>query len=157
MRRIARSAGAVIRKAANIHGSKNNPAFTVEMFLQRYPQFTDVVAEATIQDFIDLANSMVSYDLYGESWYRAMSLAVAHLITLNLMTYDENPSVNSIVSKAKQSLGILTSKSVDGVSASYDTSYMETLNSWGTWNLTIYGQMFIMLAKFMGKAGMYVW
>ena len=156
MRRIAKSAGQVIRKAANIHGSNHNPEYTVADFLKRFPQFKNAaITEEQIQDFIDLANTMISYDLYQEAWYSAMSFAVAHFITLNLMVYDENP--DTLLSKAKQSLGILTSKSVDGVSASYDTSYLDSLKSWGTWNLTLYGQQFAMLARFMGKAGMYVW
>lgn len=88
-----------------------------------------------------------------------MSLAIAHYLTMDLMTRDDSadPSIRSIVAKAKGAIGMLTSKSVGDVSASYSTEYLQSLTSWGTWNLTIYGQQFATLAKLVGKAGMYVW
>lgn len=159
-RRWAQNAGLVIAKAANVHGSTNNPAFSVSDFRAAYPQFTaTVVSDNQVQEYITLCNSMISYDLYGDAWKRAMSLAIAHFITMDLMTQDTSttPTVASIVAAAKGAIGMLTSKSVGDVSASYSTDYLETLNSWGTWNLTIYGQQFASLAKLMGKAGMYVW
>ena len=157
--KIASMAPLAIAKAANIHGSSNNPEYCLNYFLDMYPQFAEVVNPEIIMEYICLCNSMLSYDLYGCAWKRAMSLAIAHFLTLDLMTQDtsSNPTVASIVAKAKGAIGVLTSKSVGDVSASYSTDYLQSLNSWGTWNLTIYGQQFASLAKLMGKAGMYVW
>lgn len=159
-RRWSAQAGSIIHRAANIHGSLHNPEYTVGDFRGTYAQFTpDIVSDDQVTEYITLCNSMISYELYGDAWKRAMSLAIAHFITMDLMTQDTSatPTISGIVATAKGAIGMLTSKSVGDVSASYDTSYLETLNSWGTWNLTIYGQQFASLAKLMGKAGMYVW
>lgn len=156
--KIASLAPIIVAKAANVHGSEHNPEYDINYFLGVYPQF-EVVNSETIADYICLCNSMISKDLYGCAWKRAMSLAIAHFLTLDLMTQDTtgNPTVASIVAKAKGAIGVLTSKSVGDVSASYSTEYLQSLNSWGTWNLTIYGQQFASLAKLVSKAGMYVW
>lgn len=148
----------VISRASNIHGSLHNPDYTVADFRARYPQFAKV-SDELIQDYISLCNSMLSYEMYGDSWKMAMALAIAHYLTMDLMTREDSadPSVQSIVAKAKGAIGMLTSKSVGDVSASYSTEYLQSLTSWGTWNLTIYGQQFATLAKLVGKAGMYVW
>lgn len=157
-RKIASLAPIVVAKASNVHGSLHNPDYTTDDFLGTYPQFS-VANPKSIEDYICLCNGMLSKELYGCAWKRAMSLAIAHFLTLDLMTQDTsaNPTVASIVAKAKGAIGVLTSKSVGDVSASYSTDYLQSLNSWGTWNLTIYGQQFASLAKLMGKAGMYVW
>lgn len=157
--KIASMAPLAIAKAANVHGDIHNPEYDINYFLGLYPQFAEIVNPEIIMEYICLCNSMISYDLYGCAWKRAMSLAIAHFLTLDLMTQDTsgNPTVTSVVAKAKGAIGLLTSKSVGDVSASYSTDYLQSLNSWGTWNLTIYGQQFASLAKLMGKAGMYVW
>lgn len=158
-KKIANMAPIIVAKAANVHGSDHNPCYTVEYFLSVFPQFSEVVSLEVIGDYICLCSSMLSKDLYGCAWKRAMTLAIAHFLTMDLMTQDTspNPTVSSVVAKAKGAIGMLTSKSVGDVSASYSTEYLQSLSSWGTWNLTIYGQQFASLAKLMGKAGMYVW
>lgn len=158
-RKIASLAPLAVAKASNVHGSFHNPEYTVDQFFGTFPQFSELVNPESIIEYICLCNSMISYDLYGCAWKRAMSLAIAHFVTLDLMTQDNsgNPTAASVVAKAKGAIGVLTSKSVGDVSASYSTEYLQSLNSWGTWNLTIYGQQFASLAKLMGKAGMYVW
>lgn len=158
--RIANLAGNLISEASNIKGSLHNPSYEVSDFRARFPQFSNsVVADEIVSSYITLCNSMLSYDLYGEQWKYAMGLAIAHFITMDLMTQDTsvNPTVSSIVAKAKGAIGLLTSKSAGDVSASYSTEYLSSLSSWGTWNLTIFGQQFASLAKLMAKAGMYVW
>jgi hypothetical protein len=51
--------------------------------------------------------------------------------------------------------GILTSKSVDSVSASY--SVLTSLEDWGQWNLTLYGQQLATMAKVVGSGPMVIW
>lgn len=159
-REIASVAPIIIAKAANVHGSFHNPAYTVSDFRTAFPQFTQqIVSDDSVAEYITLCNSIISYEMYGDQWKRCMSLAIAHFVTMDLMTRDASatPTVAGIVSAAKGAIGMLTSKSVGDVSASYSTEYLSSLTSWGTWNLTIFGQQFAALAKLMGKAGMYVW
>lgn len=159
-RAMAKMAPMIIAKAANISGSNHNPEYTVANFRSTYPQFTsEIISDESVAEYITLCNSMISYDMYGDQWKRSMSLAIAHFITMDLMTRGASatPTIQGIVSSAKGAIGMLTSKSVGDVSASYSTEYLSSLTSWGTWNLTIFGQQFATIAKLMGKANMYVW
>jgi hypothetical protein len=51
--------------------------------------------------------------------------------------------------------GILTSKSVGDVSASYQA--LVALEDWGAWNLTKYGQQLATMAKVVGSGPLLVW
>jgi hypothetical protein len=51
--------------------------------------------------------------------------------------------------------GILTSKSVGDVSGSYQA--LTSLESWGQWNLTLYGQQLATMAKVIGMGPMVIW
>ena len=70
---------------------------------------------------------------------------------------DADSPAASVV-KAGQTQGLLASKSVDSVSASYDFSTaLAGLESFAGWTLTIYGQQLATLARLAGRGGMYVW
>lgn len=51
--------------------------------------------------------------------------------------------------------GIMTSKSVDSVSAGY--TVLESLAEFGQWNLSLYGQMLATAAKIIGSGPMLIW
>lgn len=51
--------------------------------------------------------------------------------------------------------GIQTSKSVGDVSASY--SVLTSLENWGAWNLTLYGQQLATMAQVIGMGPMVIW
>lgn len=51
--------------------------------------------------------------------------------------------------------GIQTSKSVGDVSVSYQT--LTSLEDWGQWNLTLYGQQLATMAKVVGSGPMVIW
>jgi hypothetical protein len=51
--------------------------------------------------------------------------------------------------------GIMVSKSVGDVSASYQA--LSSLEAWGAWNLTKYGQQLVTMAKVVGSGPMVIW
>ena len=134
-----------------------NPAYTVSDFRTAMPAFTAaIISDASLQGFITLANNIVNYGRWGNLWYEGMRLVIAHYATLALQEPQAGATIGQIVNAGKVQ-GSATSKSVGGVSVSYDnTSAISDLGGWGTWKLTIYGAQFAQMAKMIGKGGMYI-
>lgn len=148
----------IVDKASNIGSTKSNASYTIEEFLSFYPQFTNKVPNEVLQAYIGMALECLPYSRWQSQWKIGVGLYVAHFITLYMLTQAEPDSpAAQVINQSKAAMGIATSKSVGDVSISYDTGYLETINKWGAWAMTIYGQQFVTLAKLMGKGGMYVW
>lgn len=147
----------LIAGAANVKGG-DNPSFTLTDFLAFYPQFTGNIDEAILSQFIAMANAVVQECRWHEQWKFGMCLFVAHFATLYLQTLGGgNPTAKQVIGAA-QARGLQTSKSVGGVSVSYDFSTIAgDLQGWAMWKSTQYGLQFANMAKLLGKAGMYVW
>lgn len=146
--------------AANIKGSFNNPSYTRENFLEVYPQFTNTVPETVVNFYIRMANASLSYDIYCDQWEYAMSLYVAHFVTLWLQLSNglnaDSPAARVLQNSLAQ--GLIASKSAGSLSISYDNSTVgNDLQGWAAWKLTKFGVMFASLAKLMGKPGSYIW
>lgn len=142
----------------------DNPEYTREMFSQNFPAFLfseDGSVEGSIPIpvfnlFLDMANKSIKYDRYKSLWKYLMGLYIAHYLTLYLMTQQGEPGAQAAL-QGSVPRGIATSKSVDGLSISYDM--MEVTNDlagYGTYKLTIYGQQLATLTKNYGHAGMWV-
>ena len=80
----------------------------------------------------------------------------SHYFTLFLQTQKGDADAQSALQGALPT-GVATSKSVDGLSISYDLMGMtDDLQGYGTWKLTSYGQQLVTLTKIYGHAGMWV-
>lgn len=143
--------------ASNIVGGKN-PEFTVEDFLELMPSFGgQLFSEAIVQHYIDMAHAVVKKSRWHELWTEGMRLYVAHFLTLYAMTYPTPEAGKNGILKAGGVNGVASSKTVDGVSVSYDINVANgDLTGWGAWKLTSYGTQFATLARMLGKGGMYV-
>lgn len=87
-----------------------------------------------------------------------MGLFIAHFCTLYLQTAAEPGSAAAEILAAGELRGLQASKSVGGVSISYDyNTALSGLDQWGGWTTTAYGAQFAALAKLYGKGGMQVW
>jgi hypothetical protein len=84
-----------------------------------------------------------------------MGLFVAHWATLYLQSLVPAGSTAKEIVGAGLNRGILVSKSAGDVSAGYKD--IASLDDWGAWNLTVYGQQFATLGNTIGMGGMYVW
>ena len=146
----------LIANASNLKAGKN-PEYTISDFYAFYPQFEGQVPEAVVQTFIDLASANLNIERWHKSWTVGMALFIAHFLTLYVKTCGTNddPLTNLASGNVR---GIQTSKSVDGVSISYDVSSVLTdLSGWGSYKLTEYGIQLLTLARLLGKGNMYVW
>jgi len=111
-------------------------------FRAAYPEFFDATTYTSlaITGLLSIASARLKSELWQDTLTQGTGLFVAHYLALN----------------AKQTLAtgtpqaVMTSKSVDGVSASYDYSFSAVKDA-GFWNLTSYGQQFIYLARMVGK------
>ena len=134
----------------------DNPAYTQEQFLELFPQFTDKVAEVVFTTFINLASNNLNAQRWGSNWEYGMGLFIAHFLTLYIKTAGtvDSPETNLTKGLTK---GITASKSVDGVSVSYDvSSILGDINGWGAYKSTEYGIQLITMARLAGKGCIYV-
>ena len=136
-----------------------NPAYTLADFVAIYPQFGTVADDgaftgtgnlnrAVMTMFLNLASASIAQLRWQDSWNFGMALFIAHYATL---FQQSSPSVAAGLAK-----GVQVSKSAGDVSVSVQaiTSGWE---SWGAWNLTVYGQQLMTLAKIIGMGPMLVW
>lgn len=148
------------RSSANIILT-DNPEYTKEMFLKSFPVFNTSFDDNTIPEyvfnlFVGMAQASIKKDRYNSAWEFLMGLYVAHNLVLYMRTQQGDPSAENAL-KGSIPTGIASSKSVDGLSISYEFMGMqEDFAGYGTWKLTTYGQQLITLTKAFGNAGMWV-
>lgn len=135
----------------------DNSSFTVQNFIEAYPQFSGLVPETMLDTFVAMANVQVKERRWHQSWFLAMCLFVAHFSILYLQSLGSANATASQVVQSGRPQGLPSSKSVGDVSVSYDFSTANKgIERWGGWQLTVYGQQFAQMAKLLGKSGMYV-
>ena len=156
------TAAQIIAGSSNIRAGEN-PPFTANDFKRVYPQFwhndVPLVPEEVLAMYIGFANSIVNITRYHESWQVCLCLVIAHFLVLYMRTTTPNPDGGAAaVIKAAETKGLVASKSVEGVSVSYDYSTaIADLDGWAEWKTTEYGVQFLTLAKAYNLGGMRVW
>ncbi|MEK8128669.1 DUF4054 domain-containing protein [Paenibacillus filicis] len=153
----------IIGQASNIRVG-TNPPYSIDEFLQVYPQFgkdssgKEVVPEFMIHMYTDLANASIQEARWHSYWRVAMGWFIAHFLTLYLQGLADPDGGAAAVMAAGQAKGLNTSESVGDVSVSMDYSQIgQDLDGWAAWKLTIYGQQLATVGKLMGKGGMYIY
>ncbi|HEJ7993743.1 DUF4054 domain-containing protein [Serratia quinivorans] len=130
---------------------RNNSLPTVAQFRQDFPQFEDPLRypEAQVQFRLNLADILLSEKVTGTKIFPYLvELFVAHYMTL----FAQDQRSAAVGGSGGSASGVQTSKSVDKVSVSYDTS--STLNpDAGFWNNTRYGAEFYQLITLFGAGG----
>lgn len=162
--------GGIIGAASNIRGG-TNPAYDMNDFKAVYPQFFEpdkkrvkvrhevkpILPEEVLEMYISFAHSCIKEARYHEGWKLCMGLFVAHFATLYLRTMTDPGSTAADVLKAGQIKGLAASKSVDGISVSYDfTVATQGLENWAAWTTTEYGIQFATLAKMYRPRSIYI-
>ena len=137
-----------------------NPSFDMMDFYALYPQFftppeaagddpVPIVPIAKMKMIIDLAHASITYAIFNEAWRECMGLFIAHNLTMYLKTADDP--------LAGQEIGLISSKSVDGVSVSYDNSAItDDLVGFGYLKETTYGVNLAFWVRMMSIGGLYV-
>jgi hypothetical protein len=110
---------------------------------------------AVIQAYIALASSCLIQARWLEQWPIAMSLFVAHFLTLYAQT-DGNPnSTASQIASQGIATGVQVAKSVGDISVSYQA--LQGIEDWAAWNLTKYGQMLATMARVVGAGPLFLY
>ncbi len=120
-------------------------------FKKVFPEFVDdnQYPPAQIEYWGSIAELRLNADRWGNLLTHGKYLFVAHNIALSKQAQDSADRGSSVL----QSTGLIASKSVGGVSVSYDTSATKIENA-GNFNLTRYGRDFIQLARIVGIGGL---
>ena len=107
-----------------------------------YPEFasTTTYPDAQVTFWINQAILRVSPSLFGTSYDYACILFVAHNIALSAQ------SAAALARGGSVQRGILTNKSIDKVSATYDIK-LTSVPGGGPWNETLYGQRYYKLLQ----------
>ena len=152
------------RGASNVI-TTDNPDFTQSDFSEVFPVFNlatstttgeGQIPQAVFNLFKGMADGAIKYDRYFTNWKYLMCLYIAHYLTLFLQTQGGDPSSANAL-KGALPTGIASSKSVDGLSVSYDfMGVTDGMEDYGTWKLTSYGLQLITLTKTFGHGGMWI-
>ncbi|PHM33324.1 DUF4054 domain-containing protein [Xenorhabdus innexi] len=130
--------------------TRNKHLPSVEQFRTDFPQFTDETKypDTQIQFRLNLADKQLDEHRLGEMFGYLVELMVAHYMAL--WSADSRSAARGGAGGANS--GVLSAKSVDKVSASYDTGATLNPNA-GFWNNTRYGSEFYELLMTFGAGG----
>lgn len=122
-------------------------AATPEGFRTAFPVFSDKgnYTDGRVSFWLSFASKVMDVQRWGELLDHGAYLLVAHNLAI-----EARSSKDAAFGKAPgQATGIVTNKSVDKVSIGYDASSVAEEGA-GAYNLTVYGQQFIRLARLIG-------
>lgn len=119
-------------------------------FRATYPEFTDPTrfTGAAIGVQIAFAGLRLTSDRWADLLDMGAGLFVAHHMALS----DRARASAAAGGSPGTVTGIVSSKSVDKVSVSYDVSSI-SLTDAGHWGMTIYGIQFLQLSRMVGSGG----
>ena len=106
-----------------------------------FPEFSDVViyTNTVIQRWLTYSTKLVNEQLWHELYQDGVFLLTAH----NLILFNSTQITGSV---SGQSQGVVSSKSVKGVSVSYDNN-LNIIAEAGMYNQSKYGQQFYQLLQ----------
>lgn len=150
-----------LKKVASGTAHGQSGTYTSAKFLADFPQFSgqggaSLVPDTMLANFVNMANSAIFPDEWGEVYEYAAGLYVAHHCTLFLETYAPSGTAAGAVGSA-QNLGVVKTATMGDTSVSYDNSaVIAGTEKWGAWNATKYGAQLVTMARSQGIAGAYV-
>lgn len=132
---------------------RKNPAFTKADFTFWMPQYKSYLetsdGQAAFENLYEIANNKIFKSIYGSDWKYAMSLCIAHYLTL-VANQVQAPSGDTLqgIAGGGTIKGLLSSASVGGFNKSYDLDKTVMSNDESKfWNLTSFGAMLMALLK----------
>lgn len=116
-------------------------------FLTNFPEFAPLRQNniGTVNYWVVIASKIVTIDKWGDLVDHGQCLYIAHNLAMNAA----NAAAGAKGKTPGQTSGVLSQKSVDRVSASYDTT-AGNIEDGGHWNLTTYGKQYLQLARMIG-------
>lgn len=133
--------------------AQEGPAVELDTFYKYIPALKSYVEanKETFNTYNDKCRKQLNYNYWGTDWEFALSLAIAHYICIT------NPALPQVIGNDTAAGGVMSSRSVDRMSYSYDTNkYMSDHQSAHFWNLTGYGRTLFILSESRGYIGMFI-
>lgn len=123
-----------------------------DLFLQTFPEFSNsaVYPQAMIQSWIVPGVTIISPVVFGDQYNLAVSLWLAHNITLEAREMKASASGSGLVGTVS---GPIASKSIDKLSIAYSSA--ATSEDGGAFNLTTYGLRLWQMVKGYAAGGFY--
>lgn len=122
----------------------------IDQFRQAFPEFDQAdYPDSLVQLWLTVAVSLVNAERWAELTDVGVGLVTAH--HLAMATKDQKTA--GVGGVPGQVSAPQSAKSVDKVSASYDTAAV-AIKDGGFWNGTMYGIRYLSLAMMMGAGGM---
>ena len=129
---------------------RTNPPFTKELFYVYMPAMKDFVdtaqGEAVFLEYLKIANGRCFKSVWGDEWPEAMSLLIAHFLTLwaeraAMSERSLGKTISGIAMMGKPQ-GVMTSISAGELSKSFDfgLTTLPTDKENAFYNKTLYGQ-----------------
>ena len=128
-------------------------SLTPATFRQQFPEFcnTGLYPDAAVSMWITTAGLLLNADRWSELIDIGTGLFVAHNLTVSAR--DQVAAQSGAI--PGQASGIMASKAVDKVSASYDTAAIQ-LDNGGYYNSTSYGIRLLQMARWVGAGGVQI-
>lgn len=133
--------------------NRNNPTFTIQDFTFWMPQFKKYCETAdgqiAYENLYEIANNKIFKSIYGSDWKYAMSLCIAHYLTL-IAQQMQAPAGDTLAGIAGGGVtrGVLANAGVGSFNKSYDLSKtMSDVEEAKFWNQTSYGSSLWALLK----------
>lgn len=121
-------------------------ALTVDSFRSSFPEFTEELYPGPSAEIrLALADKFFSEDVWTDEALRnhVMGLYAAHFLKA------QGSGAAGGSGNSGEASGVVSSKSVDGASVSFDTGSVTETGA-GSWNVTAYGRELYMLLKIFG-------
>lgn len=141
---------------------KKNPEFTSADFTFWCPQFKEYVqtedGQVAFSNLYTLANDKIFYSIFGADWKLAMSLCIAHYLTL-IGQQMQAPSGSTLgeIAGGGVTRGVLSSANIGGFNKTFDLGKtMIDSDDAKFWNLTQYGADLMALLKTKSMASIFV-
>lgn len=124
---------------------------TVQSFRNDFPEFinSQTYPDASINFWLTLGTSLLNSCVWGDMLNHGLELFTAHHMTMQQQNY----AAAANGAAPGQNTGIVSGKTVDKVSITYDTT-AGVLENAGHYALTSYGQQFIYLTRLLGAGGL---
>lgn len=111
-----------------------------------------LIPNVVLNAYIALAQGSLFQARWGEMWPLAMANYIAHYCTLWAASQGNPATTAGQLAARGMALGIQTSQSADGLSEGKQA--LADLEGWGTYQLTVFGQIFATWAKAIGSVPM---
>lgn len=154
--------GAEIGNATNIYPN-SNPPYAISDFIAVYPQFgpdssgTYVVPETMIQNFINMATSSLQQIRWQDMWTMGMAWYVAHFCALYIQSMASASDATAVIRERTQAVGFTTEEHAKDISATKVYGGAKKGSQPSNWELTVFGQQLMAMAKLVGMGAMYAW